>query len=228
MKLHKFKGTYKQRIALVEKYLKDEISLNGGAKEAKVNLTTFRNWVGIYQAEGPEGLKNNNNAKRYPKKLKLQAVWDYKEGKGSLNEITKKYGIRSRNSLPGWVKTYNTYGDFKRESSEKKTMSKSRKTTQEEREKIVKDCLAHDKDYNGMVAKYQVSYANLYNWVKKYEEMGPKGLEDRRGHRKGSLPSRTPIEQIEIEKEELKRHNEYLQMEVDILKKLKELEGRNH
>lgn len=96
MKANKFKGTYKQRIELVEKYLKDEISLNGGAKEAKVNLSTFRHWVDIYQAEGPKGLRNTNKSKRYPNELKLQAVWDYKDGKGSLNEIAQKYGIRSR------------------------------------------------------------------------------------------------------------------------------------
>ena len=57
--------------------------------------------------------------------------------------------------------------------------------------------------------------------------MGPTGLEDRRGRRTGTLPSRTPEEELRDRIAELEQKNEDLQMENDILKKVKELEMRN-
>ena len=46
---------------------------------------------------------------------------------------------------------------------------------------------ANDKNYGAMALKYQCSYQQVRNWVKRYEKMGSKGLEDRRGRRVGSL-----------------------------------------
>ena len=48
----------------------------------------------------------------------------------------------------------------------------SRKTTFEERLEIVNYVLANDNDYKGAADKYSVPYANVYNWVKKYNEFG--------------------------------------------------------
>jgi transposase len=78
-----------------------------------------------------------------------------------------------------------------------------------------------------MAIKYQVSYQNVYQWVKRYEELGEAGLEDRRGRRKGTLPSRTPEELLQDELARLKRENQRLQMELDVTKKFQELERRN-
>lgn len=64
-------------------------------------------------------------------------------------------------------------------------------TTYEERLQIVQDCLDHDKNYGAVALKYGCSYQQVRNWVKRYEEMGAAGLEDRRGKRAGTLPSRT-------------------------------------
>lgn len=79
-----------------------------------------------------------------------------------------------------------------------------------------------------MALKYQCSYQQVRNWVKRYEEMGSKGLEDRRGRRVGSLPSRTPEEELRDRIVELERKNLDLQMENDLLKKVRELERRDH
>ena len=57
--------------------------------------------------------------------------------------------------------------------------------------------------------------------------MGNAGLEDRRGHRPGTLPGRTSQEELQAEVAQLKHKNWRLQMEVDVLKKLKELERRD-
>ena len=106
-------------------------------------------------------------------------------------------------------------------------MRKARSTTPEERLRIVQDCLAHDKNYGAMALKYQCSYQQVRNWVKRYEEMGSAGLEDRRGRRAGTMPSRTPEEEMRDRIAELERQNRDLQMENDLLKKVKELEMRD-
>ena len=104
-------------------------------------------------------------------------------------------------------------------------MRKARSTTPEERLAIVHDCLANDKNYGAMALKYQCSYQQVRNWVKRYEEMGSAGLEDRRGHRVGTMPSRrTPEEEMRDRIAELEKRNRDLQMENDLLKKVRELE----
>ena len=106
-------------------------------------------------------------------------------------------------------------------------MRKARSTTPEERLAIVQDCLANDKNYGAMALKYQCSYQQVRNWVKRYEEMGSAGLEDRRGRRVGTMPSRTPEEEMRDRIAELERRNRDLQMENDLLKKVRELEMKD-
>ena len=106
-------------------------------------------------------------------------------------------------------------------------MTKSRKTTQDERKEIVQYCLEHDKNYGEAAKRYQVAYHQVYQWVKKYKEMGDAGLEDRRGHRAGSLPARTDEEKLRDKVADLERQVYWLQLENDLLKKLKELERRD-
>ena len=75
-------------------------------------------------------------------------------------------------------------------------------------------------------SRYDCSYQQVRNWVIRYEKMGQAGLEDRRGRRIASLPSRTPEEELRDKIAELERRNLDLQMENDLLKKVRELERR--
>ena len=88
-------------------------------------------------------------------------------------------------------------------------------------------CIANDYDYSGTAVKYQVKYANLYNWVKRYEKKGKAGLEYRRGQRKAKQESRTPEEDAQIRIAQLEEQVKYQQMEIYLLKKVKELERRD-
>lgn len=106
-------------------------------------------------------------------------------------------------------------------------MSKARTTTYEERLEIVQDCLANDKNYGATALKYHCSYQQVRNWVLRYEKMGSAGLEDRRGKRAGSLPSRSPEEELRDKIAKLERRNQDLQMENDLLKKVNELERKD-
>ena len=76
-----------------------------------------------------------------------------------------------------------------------------------------------------MALKYDCSYQQVRNWVIRYEKMGQAGLEDRRGRRIASLPSRTPEEELRDKIAELERRNLDLQMENDLLKKSENWKG---
>lgn len=106
-------------------------------------------------------------------------------------------------------------------------MPKARNTTQDERIRIVKECISCGKNYGETALKYQVSYQQVRTWTLRFEEMGEAGLEDRRGKRKKDQVPRTELETAQIEIEQLK-HKLYLaEMERDLLKKLDEIERRD-
>ena len=170
--------------------------------------------------------RRNHKNKKYSAELKLTAILDYLNGGGSQREICKKYGILDHSTLRDWIMWYNGHKEFKERSSAKGEiyMTKGRKTTQEERAEIVAFCIEHGKDYGLTVETYKVSYQQIYAWVKKYEEKGVKGLTDRRGKAK-------PESEL-TEEERLRQENKILQakikdqeMEIALLKKLRELRG---
>ena len=100
-----------------------------------------------------------------------------------------------------------------------------RKTTQKERKEIAEYCIAHDKDYKGTAVLYDVSYGQVYTWVKKYLAAGENGLADKRGHHK-SDDEVDELERLRRENLRLKRKLEEQSMVVELLKKVKELEGK--
>ena len=99
-----------------------------------------------------------------------------------------------------------------------------RKTTLEERKEIVEYCLSHEKDYKSTAARYEVSYSQVYSWVKKYAADGEAGLADRRGHHKTD-DEVDELERLRRENLRLKRQLEEQGMLVELLKKVKEFEG---
>ena len=216
-----------EKVKMVERYLDGEISLYQAGKELGVHHKSIQGWISVYKSKGPTGLLDQSHNSYYSKELKLSAINDYLDGKGSFFTICTKYGIRSEKQLRDWIKVYNSGGILK-SSTGGSHMKKARSTTFDERLKIVMDCLANDKNYGAMALKYQCSYQQVRNWVKKYEKMGKAGLEERRGKRIGSLPSRTPEEELRDKIAELERKNLDLQMENDLLKKVREIERRDH
>lgn len=217
-----------EKVKIIERVLADEISAAEAARLIGVDWSSIRDWRNLYLSDGPSALMVQSNNKTYSKELKLQAVQEYLEGKSSQRDIVKKYHLRSSCQLRNWIKVYTTHGEIKsRTSGGGSYMRKARSTTPEERLAIVQDCLANDKNYGAMALKYQCSYQQVRNWVKRYEEMGSAGLEDRRGHRVGTMPSRTPEEEMRDKIAELERRNRDLQMENDLLKKVRELEMKD-
>ena len=188
-----------EKIRLVELYLRREIGLAEAIAAAGVKKSSFQQWVMRYESEGASGLLPADTNRIYSPELKRRAVEEYLSGKGSQQEICKRFKIRAKSKLQNWIRVYNSDKDFKHKMSGGSRMKNTRKTTQEERVRIAKECIENGNNYGEVAIKYQVSYQNVYSWVKKYKELGEAGLEDRRGRRtaqreprKRGCGSRTP------------------------------------
>ena len=173
--------------------------------------------------------RKTHKNKKYSAELKMQAVQSYLKGEGSLREISRKYGISDKHVLQDWIKWYNGHREYKERSSAKGEiyMTKGRKTTQEERTEIVAFCIEHNKDYGLTVETYNVSYQQIYAWVRKYEEGGVDKFKDNRGRTK-SVEEMTEVEKLKAEMKILEAKNRQLEIENEFIKKLQELIGGGH
>ena len=217
--------TIRNKIKIIEKYLSGKIRYVSAYRELGVTHTTFQRWLDRYKIEGKAGLLPRKKNIKYTNQIKLQAVMDYQNGQGSLREVSNKYSISNMSLLVDWLRVYNSHGEF-RTNKGGSYMIKSRETTPSERIAIVKECIDNNNKYSESAKKHNVSYQQIRSWVKKYNTMGEAGLEDRRGKRAGTLPSRTPEEELRDRIAQLERKNLDLEMENALLKKVKELERR--
>ena len=214
-----------EKLQIVEAYLSGRISRSEAGRKSGVDDATVSKWASRYKTEGIEGLIPSTKNKTYTKETKLLAVTEYLSGKGSMLEICERHNISSDRQLRNWINVYNRHEEFRIFSGGSRMM-KARETTSAERIAIARECISKNNNYGETALKYQVSYQQAYTWVKKYQAMGEAGLEDRRGRRAGTLPSRTPEEELRDRIAQLERDKQYLEMENALLKKVKEVERR--
>lgn len=75
--------------------------------------------------------------------------------------------------LRNWIKKYNDHEELKASvTGGKPVMTKGRKTTYEERIAIVRYCIENQNNYTETAKKFQVSYQQIYTWMKTYQESG--------------------------------------------------------
>ena len=108
-------------------------------------------------------------------------------------------------------------------------MKAGHKTTSEERLEIILYAIEHGKNYFDTAKKYNVSYQQVYNWVKKYLSKGESGLKDNRGKKienrdKSKL---TDAEKTELKLKETEDRIRRLEAENFMLKKLHESQRRS-
>ena len=187
----------------------------------------IRAWVYMYRENGELAFLDIGKNNIYSNELRLRAVQSYLNGEGSLREIAAKYGLRSKTPLQKWLKMYNNGEDFSHKMSGGSCMKTSRNTTKEERIQIVKECLENDCNYGESAIKHNVSYQQVYGWVKRFKELGEAGLEDRRGRRKVDQEPRNEVEELKIKMAQLEHELYMTKMERDLLKKVKELERKD-
>ena len=221
----------KRKVSVEDKLYAVNLYLDGKASQRRiaamfdVGLSSVQQWIRNYESMGADVFTLKGN-KKYSKELKQQAVSDYLAGRGSLNDICKKYKIRAISKLESWIKKYNSHEELKSSGTGGNIiMTKGRKTTFEERVEIVQYCIAHDRNYAETAIKYQVSYQQARSYTIKYESGGVEALKDNRGKRK--YPDKmNELEKLRAEVKILKAEKERAEMEASFLKKIEEIERR--
>lgn len=210
------------RLKAVREYLQGTDSSGNIAKRYGISAYQLQYLGRVYQAHGAQGLEETKQNRSYTLEFKLMVVREYLEGAISLKELAIKHKIPSHQQIRQWLKAYNGHKTLKGyKPAGGIRMTKGRKTTYEERIEIVEDCLKNGQDYQMSADKYNVSYTQIYSWVKKYNERGVAGLKDSRGKGK-DLEDMTEFERLQAENRLLKARLERLEIEAEIKKKLEE------
>ena len=214
-------------ISIVKEYLEKETTIRQLSEQYGIHHGRIQEWIEQYERNGASAFLYEEHNRVYSEETKRQAVEEYLAGEDSQRVIAAKYGLRDRYQLRQWIKVYNSGRGFQRKMTGGSRMKEARPTTVEERVQIAKDCIDNGCNYGETALKYKVSYQQVYQWTKKYKEMGAPGLEDRRGKRKKDQTPRTELEKAQIEIERLKHELYMTQMERDLLKKLDEIVRRD-
>lgn len=222
------KYTVEEKYEILKAYENTIGTLHGFLTKYSLSKHAFYDWKYNYSKYGIDGLTDYKLRRIYSKELKELAVSDYISGGLSQREVVKKYEISGKSVLEGWVNKYNSHREIKATAKGmSQSMTKGRVTSWKERIEISLYCIAHNNDYRNAAERYQVSYQQVYQWVKKYETGGENALKDSRGRKKVE-DELTPEDKIELSMKKLKVENERLRAEIAFLKKLEEIErGRS-
>lgn len=226
----KIKYTVEQKIKACEEYLsskKSAIQIAAELELGKSGDNTIRLWAKKYQINGYSTFLYKEHNRKYTKEFKKQVVEEYLSGAGSTYNLALKYSIPKPYTISVWAKRYNKGIELKDyEPAPEIYMADTLKTTLEERIKIVKYCIDHDRNVKETALHYNGNYAQIYQWLKKYDEFGEDGLTDKRGKRKAK-ESLTELEKAQKRIKELEMENKRKEMEIELLKKAKAL-GKNY
>ena len=218
----KQKFTPERKEQAVIDYLEGNKSRTQICNELCISSRTIQDWALIYNKYGIAGFSRKMRNSSYSKEFKTKVVEEYIKGEGSSIDLGIKYNISS-GLLRSWVRMYNANRELKDYNPKQEVyMAEARrKTTLEERKEIVYYCINHNHNYKDTAAKFNVSYSQVYSWVKKYDTDGTEGLTDRRGKHKTD-DEVDELERLRRENLRLKRQIEEKDMVVELLKKVKE------
>lgn len=224
MSRKKYDDSFKRKI--IQEYEAGGISCYALGQKYGVDAKCVRSWCRLYKQYGEEYLVGNHANINYTAEFKQKVVDYYLEGGKTYQSVASDFNILAPTTVKQWVMMYNNHEKLKNSRPEgvvNMVKNNTRKTDLQERIKIVAYCIENDSNYARTAEKFQVSYGQVYSWVHKYLNAGAGGLIDRRGKSKPE-ESLTENERIRIENRMLKAENKRQQMEIDFLKKLKEIE----
>lgn len=222
----KRKHTSEWMLARVREYLNGEGSFRSISKAYGIGHETLRRWIFAYKAQGEVAFLQTAGNKNYSKEFKIKCIELVLRGELSILDCVATYGISGDSVLRQWISEYNANRELKDYDPKREVyMAEARrKTTIEERKEIVKYCIDHGRDYKDTAATYDVSYTQVYSWVRKFDANGEDALIDKRGHHKTD-DEVDELERLRRENLRLKRQLQERDMTVELLKKVRELEG---
>ena len=215
---------------LREKIAKEYLAGNASSIELanKYNIpsdNTVRVWAQKYREQGISAFVKEQGNAHYSSEFKLMCVELCLSGKMSVEEVVAKYNISAQQTLRNWIMMYNANRELKDYCPKREVyMAKARrKTSIEERKEIAEYCIEHNRNYKETASIYDVSYSQVYSWVKKYDAYGEEALTDKRGRHK-SDDEIDELERLRRENIRLKKQLEEKDMLAELLKKVQEFE----
>ena len=214
------------RAVVAQEYLDGQGSSNDIATKYGVNHRSVQRWAQRYKEQGISAFIRGTGNTKYTSDFKQMCVEHYISGSMSADEVVAKYNISNGCVLRQWIKRYNANRELKDYDPKREVYMATarRKTTIEERKEIVKYCINHKRNYKDTAALFDVSYSQIYSWVKKYDTNGEEALSDKRGRHKTD-DEVDELERLRRENLRLKRQLEEKDMLTELLKKVKEFEG---
>lgn len=224
--MSKSKWSAEFRSMVSKEYLDGKGSYGFLADKYHIGKATIQRWVAAYKVHGIDAFISEVGNKSYTHEFKIMCVEEVIDGYGSSVDIGAKYNVHPT-VLESWIKLYNANRELKDYIPKREIYMADarRKTTIEERMNIVEYCISHGRDYKGTASIFDVSYSQVYSWVKKYDTDGEEALIDKRGRHKADNEV-DELERLRRENKKLKRQLEENDMLVQLLKKVKEIEGR--
>lgn len=222
----KAKFSQQIKLGIVKEYIEGNTSSGRLARKYGCNKQSIFGWVSKYRTYGENAFIETHKNQSYTKEFKRKVVEEYLTGGTSLSALVNKYNMRSKSQVSDWVKLYNGHNEIRSyRTGGGIDMTKGRRTTYKERIDIVEDCLSNGQDYLATAEKYEVSYQQIYSWVQKYNAKGIVALKDKRGRGK-DLEDMDEVERLEAENKLLKAKLNRLEIEVELKKKLQEIQMR--
>lgn len=224
------KYSKKIKIKACEDYEKGYDSFGGIADAIGTTKEVVRRWYITYKEHGPSAFETSNKNRSYSKEFKLSVIEEYTLGNYSLPDLSAKYNI-SAGVINNWInKWYNGIEINAYDPKGDVYTMKSRKTTFEERLKIVKWVIENDMSYKDGADKYAITYALVYKWTRAYINKGPEALKyQKRGPKPKSEideSNLTEVEKLKLELEKEKALRKRREFEIEVLKKKEEFERK--
>ena len=154
------------RLEMAEQVASGKMNCAEAARAYGSHEVSVRYWTALYKEHGPAIFADIGVNNLYSPEFKMKAVQSYLNGEGSMFTIAAKLGLRRSEQLRRWVKMYNSGKEFKPVNSGGCRMTTSRTTSQDERLRIVKDCLANGKNYVETANKSVAGFKNTLNLAK--------------------------------------------------------------
>ena len=158
--------------------------------------------------------------KKYSQETKLRIVKDYRKGKGSVPELTLKYGITSQTAVYNWIYNYKRFGEKGLEP-----LKKQMAYTTDFKEFMVKCYLESNSSYHEVCLKNGMTNPSLLGkWVREYRKRGILGLTSLEEERALVMNHKKPKKQVSTSKKSNKNKSP---RELELEQRILDLEIEN-
>ena len=156
------------KLKLIKEHEDNGVSFYQLEKDNNISFGTVRHWLAAYKKFGEDGLvRTNSMLCKYSASFKQKIVQEYLSGGISTLELAHKHGIRAESTVSKWVRQYNSHEELTDSRPEgggylMTKDNKPRKTTREERIRIVEYCIASANNYALAAKEFNCSYGQVY------------------------------------------------------------------